>query len=167
LCEKICLRNPKPEVATISKKSYKEKNMKEKTDKILAIWHEHFSDEENQYSEFEPSDIEYFVGCMLYNHFAFTKALENLKTMDLSYDFLSACGDEYDEIQRIIKEIEFESETESLAFLQSFIAESRAKYTPSELYLLNRLHNHIATLADIYSGSIDVNPVDFQNPLYR
>jgi len=141
--------------------------MKEKTDKILEIWHQHFLDEEKQYSEFEPSDIEYFVGCMLYNHFAFSKSLENLKTMDLSYDFLSSCDEEYDEIHSIIKSIEFESEEESLKFLQSFIQESRAKYTPSELYLLNRLHNHVETLANIYSGSLDVSPVDFQNPLLR
>ena len=141
--------------------------MKEKTEKILEIWHKHFLDEEKQYSEFEPSDIEYFVGCMLYNHFAFSKALANLQTMDLSYDFLSSCDDEYDEIQAIIKEIKFPTEKESLAFLQSFIAESRAKYTPSELYLLNRLHNHVTTLANIYAGTLDVNPVDFQNPLLR
>ena len=141
--------------------------MKQKIENILTIWHEHFSDEAKQYSEFEPSDIEYFVGCMLYNHFAFSKALENLQTMDLSYDFLQECGEEYDEIQSIIKEIKFESEEESLAFLQSYIQESRAKYTKSELYLLNRLHNHIVTLADIYSGDKDVSPVDFQNPLYR
>ncbi len=141
--------------------------MKEKTNKIVEIWHKHFEDDSKHYSEFEPSDIEYFVGCMLYNHFAFSKALENLQTMDLSYDFLRECGEEYDEIQSIIKEIRFASEEESLAFLQSFIQASRAKYTKSELYLLNRLHNHIVTLADIYSGSKDVSPVDFQNPLYR
>jgi uncharacterized protein YuzB (UPF0349 family) len=141
--------------------------MKKTTDKILTIWHEHFLKEENQYSEFEDSDIEYFVGCMLYNHFAFSKALENLKTMDLSYDFLSSCGDEYDEIVALVKSIEFETEEEKLQFLQSFIEESRAKYSPSELYLLNRIHNHIQTLADIYSGAKDVEPVDFLNPLYR
>ncbi len=66
--------------------------MEKKIEKVLKIWHEYFADEDKQYSEFESSDIEYFVGCMLYNHFAFSKALENLKTMDLSYDFLSACG---------------------------------------------------------------------------
>jgi len=141
--------------------------MKEKTDKILGIWHTYFADEENQYSEFEPSDIEYFVGCMLYNHLAFSKALDNLKTMDLSYDFLSSCGDEYDEIQAIMKEINFESEEESLQFLQSFIEESSAKYSRNELYLLNRLQNHLKTLSNIYNGSIDVSPVDFENPLYR
>ena len=141
--------------------------MKQKIDKILTIWHEHFSKEENQYSEFEHSDIEYFVGCMLYNHFAFSKSLENLKTMDLSYDFLSSCGDEYDEIRAIIAQIKFENEEESLKFLQSYIEDSRAKYSGMELYLLNRLNNHIITLADIYSGAKDVSPVDFLNPLYR
>ena len=141
--------------------------MKTKTDKILAIWHKHFEDEEKQYSEFESSDIEYFVGCMLYNHFALSKRLDNLQTMDLSYDFLSSCGEEYTEIQAIIKEIKFESEEESLQFLQSFIDESRSKYTKSELYLLNRLHKHVQTLSDIYMGNIDVSPVDFLNPLYR
>ena len=141
--------------------------MKEKTTEILRIWHKHFEDEEKQYSEYEPSDIEYFVGCILYNHFAFSRALENLQTMDLSYDFLSSCGDEYDEIQALIKEIKFESEEESLAFLQSYIQESLSKYKPSELYLLNRLYKHIHTLADIYSGGLNVDPVDFQNPLYR
>ena len=141
--------------------------MKQKTDKILTIWHEHFSKEENQYSEYEPSDIDYFVGCMLYNHFAFSKSLENLKTMDLSYDFLSSCGDEYDEIRAVIAEIKFENEEDSLKFFQSYIGESRAKYSGMELYLLDRLHNHIVTLADIYSGSKDVSTVDFLNPLYR
>ena len=141
--------------------------MKAKTDKILEIWHKHFSDEEKQYSEFEPSDIEYFVGCMLYNHFAFSKALANLKTMDLSYDFLSSCDEEYDEIIMIIQEIKFQNEEESLDFLISFVNESREKYKAPELYLLNRLHNHLQTLHGIYVGSIDVDPVDFENPLYR
>lgn len=57
--------------------------MQNRIQEALDIWHKHFEDEENQYTEFESSDIEYFVGCMLYNHFAFSKALENLKTMDL------------------------------------------------------------------------------------
>ena len=141
--------------------------MKENITKVLTIWHKHFEDEDKQYSEFEPSDIEYFVGCMLYNHFAFSKSLENLKTMDLSYDFLGSCGDEYDEIRALIKEIKFETEEESLRFLQNYIEESRSKYNRSELYLLNRLYNHVDTLANIYSGGINVNNVDFQNPLYR
>lgn len=141
--------------------------MKKKIENILEIWHKHFSDEQNQYSEFESSDIEYFVGCMLYNHFAFSKALDNLKTMDLSYDFLSACGEEYEIIVEIIKSIEFEDENESLAFLQEFIKESQAKYTKSELYLLDRLAYHINAMAVRYEKQVDVKKVDFQNPLLR
>lgn len=141
--------------------------MKHKLEQILAIWHGHFEDEERQYSEFESSDIEYFVGCMLYNYFEFSKALENLKTMDLSYDFLSSCGDEYDEIQAIIKSMIFKDELEKLAFLQEFISDAQAKYTKPELYLLNRLAYHIDGLADRYSKDTTTEPVDFQNPLYR
>jgi len=141
--------------------------MKNKTDKILEIWHKHFSDEVRQYSEFEPSDIEYFVGCMLYNHFAFKKSLDNLKTMDLSYDFLGACDDEYDEIRAIIKEIEFEDETQKLAFLQEFIATAKAKYTQPELYLIDRLDYHVGMMAQRYAGGIEVQRIDFENPLLR
>jgi len=141
--------------------------MQSKIEKVLDIWHKHFSDEANQYSEFEPSDIEYFVGCMLYNHFAFEKAHHNLKTMDLSYDFLSACGDEYETIQELIHSIRFENDEEALAFLQNYIKTSKAKYTPSELYLLNRLENHIASMAERYEKGVDVKHIDFQNPLLR
>ena len=31
--------------------------MDTKIEEILDIWHKHFENEENQYSEFEPSDI--------------------------------------------------------------------------------------------------------------
>lgn len=135
--------------------------MNEKIRKVLEIWHEHFADEANQYSEYEESDIEYFVGCMLYNRFAFSKALETMKTMDLSYDFLQASGDSYDEVKTLIDSIEFSSEEEKLDFLLEFIAEARAKYTPSELYLLNRLYNHIITLQNIYEGVVEAKQVDF------
>jgi hypothetical protein len=141
--------------------------MDEKIEKILQIWHKHFSDEENQYSEFEPSDIEYFVGCMLYNHFAFSKALENLKTIDLSYDFLSACGEEYDTIKAMIAEINFDTEKEALEFLQNYIKESQEKYTQHELYLLNRLAYHVNAMAERYEKNIDVERIDFENPLLR
>ena len=141
--------------------------MKSKIEKVLKIWHEHFADEENQYSEFESSDIEYFVGCMLYNHFAFSKALETMKTMDLSYDFLSACGAEYDEIVALIKSIEFDDEMQKLYFLQEFIQESKAKYSAPELYLLNRLEYHINALAERYAKGVDVQKVEFVNPLER
>ena len=141
--------------------------MNEKIKNILDTWHKHFNDEENQYSEFEPSDIEYFVGCMLYNHFAFSKSLENLKTIDLSYDFLSSCGDEYDDVVKTMAQITFEKEEESLKFLQSFIQESRAKYSKPELYLLNRLNYHVSSLAERYVEGGEVQKVDFSNPLLR
>jgi hypothetical protein len=141
--------------------------MDSRINKVLEIWHKHFEDEENQYSEFEPSDIEYFVGCMLYNHFAFSKAHHNLKTMDLSYDFLSACGDEYDEIKSIIDAIRFETEEEALAFLQEYIKEAKTKYTKPELYLLERLEYHVSTMAQRYEKNVDVKHIDFQNPLLK
>lgn len=141
--------------------------MKEKIEKVLSIWHEHFRDEENHYSEFESSDIEYFVSCMLYNHFAFSKALDTMKTIDLSYDFLSACGNEYDEIQTIVANIKFDTEEESLQFLQDFISRSMHKYTAPELYLLNRINYHVNAMADRYTKGVTAKPIDFENPLLR
>ena len=135
--------------------------------KVLDIWHKHFSDEANQYSEFEPSDIEYFVGCMLYNHFAFSKAHHNLTTMDLSYDFLSACGDEYEDIKEIIDTISFETEEEALSFLQEYIKEAKANYTKPELYLLDRLEYHVSAMAERYEKDVAVKHIDFQNPLLK
>jgi len=134
---------------------------------ILDIWHQHFAREENQYSEFEPSDVEYFVGCMLYNHFAFSKAHHNLKTMDLSYDFLSSCGDEYEEIKAMINKINFEHEEEALAFLQDYIGKAKAKYTKAELYLLDRLEYHVKAMAERYDKNVDVKRIDFENPLLK
>ncbi len=107
--------------------------MNKKTDKILEIWHNYFKDEDRQYSEFESSDIEYFVGCLLYNHFNFSKALDTMKTIDLSYDFLESCGSEYDEIMAIVKSIVYEDEMQKLAFLQSFIIDAKKKYSDDEL----------------------------------
>jgi len=141
--------------------------MNEKVENILQTWHKHFEDEENQYSEFEPSDIEYFVGCMLYNHFAFSKAHHNLKTMDLSYDFLSSCGEYYEEFEKEIASINFESEEEALEFLQNFIQESKAKYTKPELYLLDRMEYHVNAMAERYEKKVDVQKIDFENPLLR
>ena len=142
--------------------------MDSRIEKVITSWHKHFEDEANQYSEYEPSDIEYFVGCMLYNHFAFSKAHHNLKTMDLSYDFLSSCGDElYEENKKIIDNIAFESEEEKLAFLQEYIKEVKAKYTKSELYLLDRLDNHVSAMAERYTKNVDLKHIDFENPLLR
>jgi hypothetical protein len=141
--------------------------MNEKIENILKIWHKHFENEEFHYSEFESSDIEYFVGCLLYNHFAFSKALQNMKTMDLSYDFIGSCGDEYDEIMAIIKSMDVSDELKNLTILQNYIQESKAKYTKAESYLLDRLDYHISAMAQRYEQNVDVQRVDFQNPLYR
>lgn len=141
--------------------------MKEKVDNILNIWYKHFENEENQYSEFENSDIDYFVGCLLYNQFAFSKALDTMKTMDLSYDFIESCGDEFDEIMSIMKSIKFENDSDSLAFLQEYIQMAQAKYSQDELYLIDRLNHHISAMAERYEKNVDAQPVDFQNPLYR
>jgi len=141
--------------------------MNEKIENILQTWHKHFEDEENQYSEFEPSDIEYFVGCMLYNHFAFSKAHHNLKTMDLSYDFLSSCGDYYEAFEAEIAMINFDDEVDALEFLQNYIQESKAKYTKPELYLLERMEYHVNAMAERYAKDVDVKKVDFKNPLLR
>ncbi|MEA1891940.1 MAG: hypothetical protein U9N33_04425 [Campylobacterota bacterium] len=138
--------------------------MNKKIEKILEIWHKHFELEDRQYSEYESSDIEYFVGCLLYNHFAFEKALDTMKTMDLSYDFLEACGDEYDEVMSIIKEITFDTDAKRLLFLQNYIKESQNKYTDDELYLLNRLEYHIDSLAYRYENDIQDEKVSFKVP---
>jgi len=133
-------------------------------DEILTTWHKHFEDEDNQYSEFEHSDIEYFVGCMLYNHFQFSKALNTMKTIDLSYDFLNSCGDEYDDILVSIKSIKIDDEMEKLKFLQDFIKESQAKYSEDELYLLNRLNNHVAGVLERTLSDAKVSSVEFKKP---
>ncbi|MBU0720481.1 hypothetical protein KJ877_04005 [bacterium] len=142
-------------------------NNKNTIEKVLDIWHEHFKDEDTHYSEFESSDIEYFAGCMLYNHFAFSKALENLKTMDLSYDFLSSCGNEYDEIKALIQSMEFDDELQKLEFLQNYISQAKSKYTKNELYLLERLQYHVNAMAVRYENNVEVEHIDFENPLLK
>lgn len=141
--------------------------MKNKTEKILATWHKHFEMEENQYSEYESSDIEYFVGCLLYNHFAFEKALDTMKTIDLSYDFLESCGDEYDEILAIVKSIEMEDEKQKIEFLQEFISEAKKKYSDDELYLLNRLEYHVSGVKERYESGEKAKKVEFEAPAQR
>ena len=142
--------------------------MDPRVEKILEVWHKHYEDEHNQYSEFEPSDIEYFVGCMLYNHFAFSKAHHNLKTIDLSYDFLTTCGDEeYEEALATLSHIVFDKEEDALRFLQEYIKEAKAKYEKPELYLLERLEYHVNAMAQRYENGVDVQHIDFQNPLLR
>jgi hypothetical protein len=138
--------------------------MIEKIKIILDMWHEHFSNKEHQYSEFEKSDIEYFVGCLLYNHFKFSKALDTMKTMDLSYDFISECGNEYDEVLAIVETINYDDELEALEVLQNFISESIAKYNADESYLLKRMQNHINAMAERYNTGQDTKGVVFTTP---
>ena len=88
-----------------------------------------------------------------------------MKTIDLSYDFLSACGDEYDEITAMIKTISFNTEKEKLEFLQEFIKESIAKYSKDELYLLNRLKKHIDLMAERYEKDTEAKRVVFKRPI--
>ena len=142
--------------------------MDSKVEKVLVNWHEHFQDEENQYAEYEPSDIEYFVGCMLYNYFAFSKAHHNVKTMDLSYDFLSSCGDTlYENNKQLLESLVFENEEKKLEFLQAYIQEVKAKYSQEECYLLARLEFHVKTMAERYEKKVDVKYIDFENPLLK
>jgi len=128
----------------------------------VGMWHEHFKNAQHQYSEFEKSDIEYFVGCLLYNNFAFSKALDTMKTMDLSYDFISECGNEYDDVLEIVNSVSFDNELESLEFLQDFITESKSKYSVDESYLLTRLQNHINAMAERYNNGKETQEVVFE-----
>ena len=87
-----------------------------------------------------------------------------MKTMDLSYDFLTNCDDEYNEIKKTIQSISFKDETQALEFLQNFISESMKKYSQDELYLLNRLQNHLDALAQRYETGEDAKTVVFDAP---
>lgn len=136
--------------------------MDAKIEKALEVWHTRFENEEIHYSEYEPSDIEYFLGCMLYNHFAFSKAVPTMKTIDLSYDFLNACGDEaYEEVEKIVSSIEFANEEDAVVFLLNYIQEASARYDENELYLLHRLQKHVRLLHERYKHNIEPTTVDF------
>ena len=138
--------------------------MKKKIENILTIWHEHFSDEENQYSEFEHSDIEYFVGCLLYNHLNFEYALDTMKTIDLSYDFIENCSSEYDDILKTIKTVDINDEKQKIEFLITYIKDAKEKYSVDELYLINRLSYHINGIAQRYENGEKAKSVDFVAP---
>jgi len=138
--------------------------MNAKIDEILKLWHEFFKDEDNHYSEYEPSDIEYFVASMLYNHFNFEYALDTMKTIDLSYDFLNAVESNYDEVSHKINSINFESEKEKIDFLIDFLHESQKKYTQDELYLLNRMVYHVDGILQRYLQKHKPESVDFEVP---
>ena len=145
-------------------------------EEACEIWHAWFDDnDEHDYSEKEPSDIEYFIGCMLYNQFAFEKAISTMKTMDIGLDFLDATGNSYADVKALLTQIETKDDMEKLALLQDHIAKSIKRYEGDRmaLYLINRLAGHINTLEAIYRGKVDRRDVDFerlskqQAPIYK
>ncbi len=131
---------------------------------IVKIWHTTFEDEAKHYSEFESSDIEYFIGCMLYNHFNFENALDTMKTIDLSYDFLLSVEENYDEVKNFIDKISLDDELEKITFLNNFLNDAKSKYSEDELYLINRLSYHLDGVKQRYDGKIQAQKVDFQAP---
>jgi hypothetical protein len=141
-----------------------------------TIWHAWFDDNDaHDYSEKEPSDIEYFIGCMLYNQFAFEKAISTMKTMDIGLDFLDATGASYGEVSALLKSIDVKDDLEALELLQEHIRKSQKRYEGDNmaLYLVNRLAGHINSLEQIYRGKVDRRDVDFerlankQTPIYK
>jgi len=135
--------------------------------KVLILLHDFFKNEDKQYPEYEDSDIEYFVGCMLYNHFKFNNALSTMKTIDLSYDFLVSCEEIHDDLQQGIKTILLDDENEKLSFLQNYLSDVKMKYTLDELYLLNRLEYHTDGIRQRYDGKQEEQKVDFIAPAQR
>jgi len=132
-------------------------------EKACDIWHEWFKDEEHDYSERDDSDVEYFIGVMLYNQFAFEKALSTMKTMDIAVDFLQACEGSYDEVRDLLSRLKVKDDAEALALLQQHIRNAIDKYrVGGDLYLLNRLAGHINTLDGIYKNEIKADEVDFE-----
>jgi hypothetical protein len=132
-------------------------------EKACALLHAHFEDEANDYSEREDSDVEYFVGVIMYNHFDFSKALATMKTMDVGSDFIKAAGKRYIEVCELIDSIKSDDEPELLTLLQDHIERALEKYGNDLMscYLLNRLQNHINNLAGIYAGEVNAEDIDF------
>jgi len=148
----------------------------QRIENACEIWHKWFDDNDaHDYSEKEPSDIEYFIGCLLYNQFAFEKAISTMKTMDVGLDFLDATGNSYGEVSALLKAIETENELEKIDLLQEHIQHAMKRYEGDRmaLYLVNRLAGHINTLESIYRGKVDRRDVDFerlankQTPIYK
>jgi len=136
----------------------------QKVKEACTLWHTWFEDESHDYSESEASDVEYFVGVMMYNHFAFSKALSTRKTMDIGLDFKQAAGSSYVEVYDLIGSIKSDDELYLLALLQNHIEQALEKYGSDKMacYLIERLKNHIKTLASIYAGKVDTRDVDFE-----
>jgi len=141
--------------------------MNKNIQKVLDIWHTTFKDEAKQYSEFESSDVEYFVACMLYNYFNFEHALNTMKTIDLSYDFLLCVEENYDEVKALIESIKLENEQDKLSFLIEFLDDAKKKYTQDELYLINRLVYHVDGIKQRYNGVIQADNIDFKVPVSK
>lgn len=141
--------------------------MNENIQEILKIWHNTFKDEEKQYSEYESSDIDYFVACMLYNKFDFKNALDTMKTIDLSYDFLLSVEDTYDEVKSKIDKIEIKDELTNISLLLSFLDDAKLKYKEDELYLINRLYYHTLEIKKRYEANAEVDKSDFTLPKAR
>ena len=134
-------------------------------EEACAIWHAWFDDnDDHDYSEKEPSDVEYFMGCMLYNLFAFEKAISTMQTMDIGLDFLDATGNSYGEVKALLTQIETKDDFEKIDLLQNHIAKAMKRYEDDRmaLYLVNRLAGHINTLEAIYRGKVDRRNVDFE-----
>lgn len=136
----------------------------QKIEKACTVWHAWFEDDANDYSEREDSDVEYFIGVLMYNHFAFSKAIPTMKTMDLGADFIQAADASYAEVNSLIGSVRSDDELVLLALLQGHIKRSLEKYgnDPMDCYLLTRLDNHIKTLAGIYTGEVQVKTMDFE-----
>lgn len=141
--------------------------MKSYTNQALDIWHKYFSDETHHYSEFENSDIDYFIAVLLYNQFAFAKALKTMKTMEIANDFLEEAGETLNEVEGILKNITFKSDEEAVEFLLDFIRTSKNSYTPSECYLLNRIEKHVQLMKERYENDEEVTSVDFSEALNK
>ncbi len=139
-------------------------HLDKKIQEVLELWHDFFKDVSHQYSEFEDSDVEYFIGCMLYNHFDFEYALDTMKTIDLSYDFLSVVESNYDIVKQTIESIKFKDEAQKLVFLQTYLSEVKTLYSGDELYLLNRLSYHVNGIKQRQEENIKSKKVDFVTP---
>jgi len=145
-------------------------------EEACEIWHKWFDDNDaHDYSEKEPSDVEYFLGCFLYNHFAFERAISTMKTMDIGLDFLDATGNSYGEVKALVVQLDVKDDLEAIDLLQNHITKAMKRYEGDRmaLYLVNRLAGHINTLESIYRGKVDRRDVDFerlsnkQNPIYK
>ena len=132
------------------------------TSKATETLHQWFEDTSHHYSEFESSDVEYFIGVLLYNQFKFTLAVPTMKVMEIGLDFQSACGKKFNEVLNILSEIKFETDEEAVEFLLNYIKTSKEKYSKDECYLLDRIENHIKLLEGRYQTGDMPGSVSFE-----